>query len=263
MAVYATEENNKTEIARRTIQALLRTVDWEKHRIIIINNASCEAAKMMLDDWESAVDAGFWKATRDTFTVIHNDENSGTAGAINMAWKLRQPGECVVKMDDDALIHDAGWCDRLEEAIQRDPQIGIIGLKRKDLMENPWRNDQFKSELRMLPHEPGESWIVVEEVGHVMGTCQMYSPALLDKIGFLFQPRLYGFDDSLAAVRCRVAGFKNCFLPHIRIDHIDPGDTPFQEWKHKVSGEDMPEYNRLKAGYQNGTIPVYYNPYEQ
>jgi len=25
----------------------------------------------------------------------------------------------------------------------------------------------------------------------------------------------------------------------------------------------MPEYNRLKAGYQDGTIPIYYSPYEQ
>jgi len=261
MAVYATEENNKTEIARRTIYNLFEKTDWSKHRLVVVNNASCDEMLYELD--RALLRSNLYNTGKEFMTVIHNDTNLGTAGAINMAWKLRQPGECVVKMDDDALIHDAGWCDRLEEAIQRDPQIGIIGLKRKDLMENPWRNDQFKSELRMLPHEPGESWIVVEEVGHVMGTCQMYSPALLDKIGFLFQPRLYGFDDSLAAVRCRVAGFKNCFLPHIRIDHIDPGDTPFQEWKHKVSGEDMPEYNRLKAGYQDGTIPIYYNPYEQ
>lgn len=150
----------------------------------------------------------------------------------------------------------------MQEAIKRDPQIGIIGLKRKDLIESPWRNDQFKSEIRMLPHDPGQSWIIVEDVAHVMGSVQMYNPALLDEIGYLYQPRLYGFDDSLAAVRCRVAGFKNCFLPHINIDHIDPGDTPFQTWKHKVSGEDMPEYNRLKDGYQNGAIPIYYNPYQ-
>lgn len=252
MAVYCTEENNKTEIADRTIEGLLETVDFDKHRIILVDNASCTDAQYMLRRYE----------TMSFITVIHNDENLGTAGAINLAWKTRKPGECVVKMDDDVVIHDAGWCDRLEEAIHRDPSIGIIGLKRKDLMENPWRTDHFKSELRMLPHEPGESWIIVEDVGHCMGTVQAYNPALLEKIGYLYQPRLYGFDDSLAAVRCRVAGFKNCFLPHIRIDHIDPGDTPFQEWKHKVSGEDMPEYNRLKAGYQNRTIPIYYNPYQ-
>jgi len=102
----------------------------------------------------------------------------------------------------------------------------------------------------------------VEYVNHVMGTCQMYSPELRAKIGYLYQPRLYGFDDSLAAIRCHVAGFKNAFLPHIEIDHIDPGGTAYQDWKHKVSGEDMAEYNRLKHGYQTGQIPIYYNPFK-
>jgi len=251
MAVFATDENNKTEIARKTFDSLLQTVDLSRHRVVVIDNNSCLDAKAMFVKYKTK------------FHFIHNDENLGTAGAVNKGWRLRAQGECVVKLDDDVVIHDAGWADRLEEAIQRDPAIGIIGLKRKDLMENPWRNDQFKSELRMLPHEPGESWIIVEDVGHCMGTVQMYNPALLDKIGYLYQPRLYGFDDSLAAVRCRVAGFKNCFLPHIRIDHIDPGDTPFQEWKHKVSGEDMGAYNQIKHEYETGKRSIYYNPYEQ
>ena len=250
MAVYATEENQKTNIARQTFEGLIATTNLKRHRVIVVDNGSCPAAQVMFKDFTKF------------FTFLHMGENLGTAGAVNLAWKLRQPGECVVKMDDDCLIHDAGWADRLEEAIERDPSIGIIGLKRKDLMESPDRTDQFKSELGRLPHQPGQAWIDVEWVNHVMGTCQMYNPALLDKIGYLYQPRLYGFDDSLAAVRCRVAGFKNCFLPHIRIDHIDPGDTPFQAWKHKVSGEDMGEYNRLKAGYQDGTIPIYHNPYQ-
>ena len=250
MAVYATHENNKTDIARRTFEGLIATVNPKKHRVIVVDNGSCPAAQVMFKDFDRH------------FKFIHTGENLGTAGAVNIAWMLKKPGECVVKMDDDCLIHDAGWCDQLEEAIRRDPQIGIIGLKRKDLMENPWRNDSMKSTLRMLPHEPGQSWILAEDVNHVMGTCQMYNPALLEKIGYLYQPRLYGFDDSLAAVRCRVAGFKNCFLPHINIDHIDPGDTPFQTWKQKVSGEDMMEYARMKDGYENGTIPIYYNPYK-
>lgn len=260
MAVYATEENNKTDIADRIIEALLDTVNFEKHRIVLVDNASCRDARYMLQKYKAM----------SFINVIHNDENLGTAGAVNLAWKLRQPGECVVKMDDDCLIHDAGWCDQLEEAISRDPSIGIIGLKRKDLGENPWRNDGMRSTLRMLPHEAGQRWIIVEDVNHVMGTCQMYNPALLDKIGYLYQPRLYGFDDSLAAVRCRVAGFKSCFLPHIHIDHIDPGDTPFQTWKESHAAQSFvvdpktgqSEYSRLVNGYQNGTIPIYYNPFE-
>jgi len=249
IASYSTAENEKLDCLRRTLESLDDTVNRTRHRVIIVDNGSIPDAHQLYKSFPY-------------FRYIFNGENLGTAGAVNLAWAQRQPGECVVKMDDDVVIHSEGWADELEEAIRRDPSIGIIGLKRKDLLESPDRTDQFKSTLRMLPHNPGEPWIVVEDVNHVMGTCQMYSPALLDKIGYLYQPRLYGFDDSLAAVRCRVAGFKNCFLPHIRIDHIDPGDTPFQAWKHKVSGEDMGAYNQIKHEYETGKRSVYYNPYE-
>jgi GT2 family glycosyltransferase len=270
MAVYATDENNKTEIADRTIQALLETVDISKHRIVIVNNASCNSAAAMLCLWEDAVN------DRKRFRVIHNDENLGTAGAVNLAWKLRQPGECVVKMDDDMIIHQRGWADQMEDCIARDPGIGIIGLKRIDLAENPHYPDpnnpdrawaeRYRTTLRMLPPYWGVPWRIVEdahpETGHVMGSVQMYNPALLDKIGFLYQPRLYGFDDSLAAVRCRVAGFKNCFLPHVEVDHIDLGNTPYQKWKETESGKDMGAYNQIKHEYETGKRSIYYNPYQ-
>jgi thiaminase len=85
----------------------------------------------------------------------------------------------------------------------------------------------------------------------------MFNSALLDKIGYLYQPRLYGFDDALAAVRCEVAGYASVFLPHIEIDHIDTGETAYQGWKEKHAGEDMAEYNRLKDAYRKGTRPIF------
>ena len=123
-------------------------------------------------------------------------------------------------------------------------------------MENPNRpdGDGYKSTLRMLAHQNGERWIIVEEVNHVMGTCQMYNWRLIDKIGGMMQPGIYGFDDSLAAVRCKVAGFKNCFLPHIEIDHIDNTETPYWQEKRDMA---MKEYNRLKDAMYMGTESIY------
>ncbi len=69
---------------------------------------------------------------------------------------------------------------------------------------------------------------------------------------------LYGFDDSLAAVRCQVAGFYNCFYPHVNIDHIDPGTTSYQKWKEGYAGERMADFNRIAHGMRNGLIPIEY-----
>lgn len=267
LAVYATEENNKTEIARKTLVNLFKTIDLDRHRVVIVDNASCNEAQALLLEFKIYADG------HKNITFLRNETNLGTAGAVNMGWKMRQPGECVVKIDDDCLIHDAGWADRMEEAIRRDPEIGILGLKRIDLAQNPHFPDpnnpdrewaeKYRSSLRMLPPYFGAPWMVVEDSEDIMGTCHMVNPALLDKIGYLFQPRLYGFDDSLLCIRSRVAGFKNCFLPEVRISHIDPGGTPYQDWKHRESGKDLPEYNKYKDGYLDGSIPIYYNPYEQ
>ena len=244
LAVWDTEENGRTEYTAKTLETLYLTVNTRKHRIIIVDNGSCEATQNLLN-----------KAAR--IEVIRLHENIGTAKAVNKAWQLRKPNENCVKMDNDVVIHSRDWVEDMERAIKLDPAIGIVGLKRKDCWEEPSRTDFYKSSLEMLPHVPGEPWVVVERVNHVMGTCQMFSSALLDKIGYLYQPRLYGFDDALAAIRCQIAGFYSCFLPHIEIDHIDTGATAYQGWKEKHAGEDMAEYNRLKNGYLSGTIPVY------
>jgi GT2 family glycosyltransferase len=162
-------------------------------------------------------------------------------------------------MDDDVIIHQHGWADEMEEAIRREPQIGIVGLKRKDLQERPDHEErQFQSVLMMLPHAPGERWVVVERVKHLMGTCQMYNSALLDKIGYLYQPSLYGYDDTLASYRSQLAGFINVFLPHIPIDHIDPGGTPYQHWKEKDAGENAQLVSDIVDEYIAGTRSIYY-----
>lgn len=247
MAVHDTYENGRTEYTERTIEESLLTLD-PRHKPWIIDNGSCDKTKRLLAKYERG----------GKINLITLPDNIGTAKAVNLAWRNRQSGQHCVKMDNDVVIHSTTWLYEMQEAIERDPSIGIVGLKRKDCWENTNHPDPFyQSELCQLPHRPGQRWMVAERVNHVMGTCQMYNSALLDQIGYLYQPRLYGFDDALAAVRCEVAGFKSVFLPHIDIDHIDRGDTAYQGWKEKHAGEDMVTYNQLKNAYRNGERPIF------
>lgn len=259
MAVHDTEENGRSELTEKTLKSLYETSCYD-HRVIIIDNGSCQRTKDLLLVYLAKIPVWGYR-----FKVITNERNIGTAEAINLAWKERLPGENCVKMDNDVVFmrNAAEWIEQMEEAINRDPRIGIVGLKRKDCIETPWNENPFyRSELYVLPHQPGERWIVGEKVNHVMGTCQMYSSALLDKIGYLWQPRLYGFDDVIAAARCHAAGFINVFLPHIEIDHIDPGGTEYQKWKERHAGEDFVNALTIRDQIERGERPYYYNPYE-
>jgi glycosyltransferase involved in cell wall biosynthesis len=256
VAVYDTEENRRTEITKKAIDSLLQTVDRNKHRIIIVDNYSC---KDTLDLYRDYIAASIDEGMRYPTMVMFQKENLGTARAINQAWKLRQPGEHCIKMDSDIIINYCGWVDELEEAIRRDPAIGQIGLKRKDCWEWPGHeHPDWRSELHMLPHKPGEPWQIVEKVKHVIGSCVMHSAALLDKVGYLYQPSLYGYDDVIMSHRTHLAGFYSCFLPHINIDHIDPGDTPYQGWKERHSAEQTKGVIDLVHEMYNGTKPIYY-----
>jgi glycosyltransferase involved in cell wall biosynthesis len=258
MAVHNTEENKRFETTYQCITKLLRHLMSKYHEINIINNGStCVKTNKFLERIEEIF------IYKNHINVISQPENIGTAAAINQAWRHRKPGQHCIKMDNDVIIHSDTWIDDMVEAIEREPNIGIIGLKRKDCWEHPAHvNPDLRSQLIMLPKKGHERWMIVERVFHVMGTCQMYNSALLDKIGYLYQPGLYGYDDVLAAHRCHKADMWSVFLPHIDIDHIDPGDTPYQTWKERTAGEKTNEVVRIAAQYRSGERSIYYNPFE-
>lgn len=243
MAVYDTEENERSKYTLQTIESLVNTIDFNDHRIIVIDNNSCIETKNILEEHEQFI------------TVITNTENVGTAKAINQAWAYRKANETVIKMDNDVVINNYGWVEEMELAI-RLGGYGILGLKRKDLMQSPNANNHWKTELKMLPHNKGDNWVVVEESEDVMGTVQMFHPSLTDKMGGLLQHGLYGYDDTLACIRAKLLGYKLAFLPHIDIDHIDVGGDVYSEWKRKYAGENTHEFYKIKEGLINGTISI-------
>jgi hypothetical protein len=250
MAVYCTEENKKDDILEQVIHSLNKSLgSSSSHRIGFSVNSATGRTDMILRGFDVCMKQ----------RIVYNGKNIGTARAINSIWKDRQPGEHCIKMDDDIVINSPDWVEEMEEAIRRDPTIGQVGLKRKDCWEWPGHEHaDWRSELHMLPHKLGESWQIVEKAKHVIGSCVMHNAALLDKVGYLYQPSLYGYDDVIMSHRTHLAGFYSCFLPHINIDHIDPGDTPYQDWKQKHSGEQTQAVINLVHEMYNGTKPIYY-----
>ena len=257
MAVHDTEENGRTKLTDKTIESLLKTVDFDKHRLFISDNGSCEATQYLYIRL-----AQYWALNKFPFpnlTIIKNGENLGTAKAVNKCWKFRKPGEHCIKMDNDVVIHYKGWVEEMEEAIRIEPLLGQVGLKRKDCWEYPeHENPEIRSKLIMLPHASGERWIVVEQAKHIIGTCVMHSSDLLDKIGYLYQPGLYGYDDVICSWRSYLAGFVSVFLPHINIDHIDPGGDEYTDWKGRHSGQYSKLVSDLVDDYISGKKPLYH-----
>jgi len=254
MAVWDTEENDRTKYTKRTLDNLFGgNVDFDKHRLIVVDNNSCEATKDLLSDYDN------WYRLE----IITNKENIGTAKAINKAWSLRKDGEHLIKMDNDVEIFHKDWVDEMEEVINLSDRllkpIGILGLKRVDLFEDTYRNDSYRSTLVQIPHESGERWHNLEVASHIIGTCQMYNYRLIDNIGGLEQmDGLYGFDDSIASLKSELSGFVNAFLSHIKIDHIDTADNKgYTEWKSNYANEMWAKFHELVEDYKSGVRDMY------
>ena len=250
MAVNNTDENERYKYTHETITSLLENGIQFKSKIHIIVNGSC--AKTL----------DFVKKLPIVIKVIINNENIGTARAINKAWLLKEPNQHCIKMDDDCVIKSSTWIEEMIEAIERQPKIGIVGLKRKDCTEYPGNpNPDLNSELLMLPHKMGQKWIIAEKQPHILGTCQMYNYKLLEMMGYLYQPGIYGYDDVIASHKSHIAGFINVMLPHIEIDHIDTGATPYQHWKEKTAGEVTQQVITEVNEMLQGIRPIYQSYY--
>lgn len=257
MAVYSTPENGRIDYTKKTLLSLLETVNFKFNRLFISDNGSHEIMHSFYKEY-TRIFGELYPSKH--LTISYNNENLGTAKAVNIGLVTRQPDEYFCKIDDDCIVNHRNWLFEMEYAMAKDESIGILGLKRKDLAEHPNSEIEFyQSHLRMLPHVSGEPWIVVEDCQHIMGTCQMLSPKLIEKIGFFKQIGVYGFDDSLLSLRSYLAGFNNCFLPHIDIDHIDNGGTEYTTWKQEQAGKDMESYSRMVDEYKMGIRPVYYD----
>jgi GT2 family glycosyltransferase len=254
VAIYDRECSGRTEVTGRFLENMRDTVDWTRHRIFLIDNNSCQQTKEVI--------AWFLKYEGIDCTVITNTENVGTAKAINQGWAYRRPGEFCLKVDNDIEIHQQGWIEEMEDVIKRDPSIGVVGLKRKDCEEradHPEHN--LRSTLMQLPHKPGQNWIIVERAHHVMGTCHLVNPALIDKIGGYFQVGVYGWDDCLYCLRAHLAEFKTVFLPHIDLDHLYEVDlvgasTDYALWKQKHAGDNIEDYVKVVREYESGQRPL-------
>lgn len=248
MAVHDTNDNQRTEYTEQVLECLKNTVDRDRHRIVIIDNNSCEQTKLLLSEATKKIDA----------IIVTLSENVGTARAINYAIGMREPWQHVCKLDNDCVIQQSGWLDELVEAADRDSNIGIAGLKRVDLEEYPDHPlDHYKSMVYMLPHERGQRWIIGESVKHIMGTCTLLTSRWLEKCGYMFQVNKYGLDDYNASARCVILGMKNVFLPHIPIVHLDRGGTEYCDWKQREAGEAWDKSREIVQQYINGTRPLY------
>jgi GT2 family glycosyltransferase len=260
VTVYALEGSKRIEYAKKSLISLLSVTDFNKHELFISDNGSCQE---MLDfyGWFNVEYLLYFK--EENLTISLNGKNLGTSGGLNEGLKDRKPNQYCIKIDDDVVVRTKDWVDKMEECFERYDNLGILGAKRRELIQHPdHENPAYRTVIKYLKHERGQTWIPIELCDDIIGTLTMFSPSLLDKVGYGFQPSRYSFDDCLWSLRSKLAGFQNAFLPSIEIDHIDDGEGEYVKQKQREAGMVMAEFCEIAEDYKKGVRDIYHNPYE-
>lgn len=236
MAVWDTEENGRTQYTSMTLASLFETVDWSRHRLVVVDNGSCDATADLLAMFD--------------LNLISLPANIGQARALNRGLLLREPGELIVRLDNDIAIKQRNWIEDMEYVLEKDPHVGVVSLKRTNAWESPTHpSADFRSRLEMLQHNEGDRWMVIEVAKSVLGTCQGMRPEFLDEIGFLYQVgSLWGFIDPIVCAKAQALGYKTVYIPHVRTDYLDNNidKTPYLLWKRQCASEFFPKFEEEK-----------------
>lgn len=234
MCVHDTDANDRTKYTKKCLESITETVDWSKHRLVLVDNNSCLPTKNIL---------ALTKKSIPNCTLITLSENVGTARGINYGLRMREAEEVATKMDNDVVVHESGWADKMEKVFKKRPEIGVLGLRRNDVYGE------------LIP----DRGLLMN--ADIMGTCTAYNPVMLEKVGNRLNQLSphYGGDDVLISVRSIAAGFKNAFMGDIKITHLDDGKNPYCEWKRQEAGAYLHELSIMANLIKTGELPFYYD----
>jgi GT2 family glycosyltransferase len=247
---------NRKEISTQTIESYIETGPVVEADLHVVDNGSNDGMAEWLKDNQERLE-------KHNVFCHFNDSNIGTANAINMIWKERTPTQHCMKIDSDMLWPEKGWFNAMLEVFDYTENVGIVALKREDLWESPVHPDPFyRTKILEIARQDGTSFRI-EVAQHTLGSTWLVRSSLLNSIGALRQPGLYGFDDSLYCLRAKIAGYACAFVPDVPVIHNDKGEAggetnaKYTRWKLSSAGIDMQAFEKLRDAYQSGALDAY------
>lgn len=240
--LISTVTYNRLELTKQYWEGIKNTTTSDEVEIVFIDNASIDGTQ----DWLHTLDDPRIKS------VIYNQENVGVAAAVNQGWRLGQPEQYRIKLDNDVVMGATGWATRMVDLLKATPAIGQLGLR----------------SIGVLNSEPLTSIVVngreelLEYIEVVLGACTMVTPVAIEKIGGLYQAQelgcRYGYEDGLYSVRLSTVGLKNAYMRNVNMAHIDPGGGDYYKWKGDQAKAWSKLYATLVNEYRSGTRNCYY-----
>jgi len=219
--------HNKAAYSAACLDSLLYST-YSPLEVIAVDNGSADATPTVLQEFrEKAQQRGIH------CELLTNDSNVGAIVGRNQALE-RATGEYLAFVDNDVLVRDRDWLEKLRSALEADPQTGIVSAK----LLFPWPPHALEfAGCAVTPNGRiqylgrGEAGDAPEhneqkEVQCVISACLMFRRALVEEIGMLdevFSPVQY--EDLDFCYRARAAGYRVLYVPSAAMYHYEHTTT--------------------------------------
>jgi GT2 family glycosyltransferase len=211
---------------RRCLESLLREMGASRHRAILVNDATPDAAiaKYLtgIQD-ESCVE------------VLTNARNLGFIGSVNRALSCIEQGDIII-LNSDTIVPPC-FIDRLAGAAQLSPDIGTVTPLSNNgefvsfpvpFTSNPLgsREDVERIDSIAATHNAGK----IVDIPSGIGFCLYVTRACLDRVGPLSNDFGAGYlEDADFCMRAREHGFRNVCATSVYVGHA--GSKSFRQEK--------------------------------
>lgn len=187
---------NQLHYCQQCVSTILQNTT-RPYRLILVDNGSTDGV------------AAFFDSVPDA-TVIHHETNRGFAGGVN-AGIAASTGD-VLLLNSDTLV-PKGWLEQLENALYRDPSIGIAGPMSNCVsgaQEIPGLDFANMEEIDAFAARHAQShlgqWKPVERL---VGFCMLIRRAVVNALGGFDESFGIGnFEDDDYCLRARRAGWQ-------------------------------------------------------
>ena len=174
---------NRYRETEQTLAALAETTDLEQAQVVIVDNGSSDDTRKIVMEWQQA------QIRKPAFYAF--PQNRGCPKALNYALRRhRQPGQPVVKLDNDVRILTPGWVDAMHDLVaahipHRDVPA-LIGAYYDGALEGRLLSEESWHELPLYHARP------------IIGHAVWHTGEFMDQVGYfdvLADDHLYGFED--------------------------------------------------------------------
>lgn len=194
------------------LRALLRNTPWPGVEIIVVDNGSHDATRLLLST----------HAQRDGVAVLLNATNKGFAVATNQGLR-HAAGEFVVLLNDDTAV-GPGWLSRLVAHLEAEPNLALVCPVTNEIGNDArigvdyGRFDEMEAFAhRRLCEHAGER----RPIGTVALFCAAARRATLERIGFLDERYAVGmFEDDDLSRTLAAQGFSHAIADDAYVHHV-------------------------------------------